>query len=111
MQAGKLRHRVQIQALSQVQDLATGEMLDTWTELATVWANVVPLRGQERFEAQQVQAELSHRVEMRYRPDVTSKNRLLYDGRILEIASVADFEERHRELNLMCVERPDGATE
>lgn len=103
MNAGKLRHRVTIQELVRTDD-GYGGITETWQDVATVWAAVEPLRGNERYRAQQVQAELTHKVAMRYRVGVKPQMRLLYAGRVLEIEAVIDVEERHRWLELLCSE-------
>lgn len=103
MSAGKLRHRVTIQQLVKADD-GYGGIVETWQDVATVWATVEPLRGSERYRAQQVQSELTHKVTMRYRPGVKPQMRLLYGDRVLEIEAVIDVEERHRWLELLCSE-------
>lgn len=103
MNAGKLRHRVTIQELVRADD-GYGGIIETWQDVATVWAAVEPLRGSERYRAQQVQAELSHKVTMRYQAGVKPQMRLLHNGRVLNIEAVIDVEERHRWLELLCSE-------
>ena len=100
---GNLRQRVVIQQLTRTDDGAGG-YTETWAAIATVFADVYPLKGNERYEAQQVQANLSHRVTIRYRAGVEPSMRLQYGTRILTIEAVIDPEERHRELILMCSE-------
>jgi SPP1 family predicted phage head-tail adaptor len=103
MNAGKLRQRVKIQELARVED-GYGGYAEAWRDVAAAWAAVEPLRGSERYAAQQVQAELTHRVVMRYRPGVRPQMRLVYGDRVLEIAAVIDMEERHKWLELLCTE-------
>ena len=87
MRAGRLRHRVAIQAVTATTAGATGQPVPTWTTLGTVWAAIEPLKGQERLDAAGVQAKLSHRVIMRHNayPGLTSAHRLKFKGRIFEI--------------------------
>lgn len=109
MRAGRLRHRVTIQQKVEAVN-GFGERIVSWSTVANVSAGVEPLRGREFFDAEQVQAEISHRVIMRYRPGINSTMRLLYKGRVLHIqAPPIDVDERHRELQLMCREMPDAA--
>lgn len=107
MQAGRLRKRVRIQTPVDAQN-GLGEMIRAWSTVATVWAAVEPLRGREMFDAAQVQAEISHRVQLRYRPGVNTTMRILFGSRVLQIQSVIDVDERRRELQLMCREMPDA---
>lgn len=107
MRSGRLRHRVTIQS-PVVAVNGYGERIVTWSTVAVVWGAVEPLRGREFFEAEQVQAEISHRVVLRYRSGINSTMRLLHLTRVLHIQQVIDVDERHREMQLMCREMPDA---
>lgn len=107
MQAGRLRHRVTIQNAVEARN-AYGEAIKTWSTVATVYASVEPIRGREMFDAEQVQSEVTHRVRLRYRPGLTSQMRLLFNGRMFEIQTVINVNERNREVQLMCKETPDA---
>lgn len=101
--AAVFRHRVTLQQRAADQDEA-GQPVDTWKDVATVWGAVEPLRGREYFAAAQVQAEVTTRIRIRYCRGIRPDMRVLYDGRLFNILSVIDPEERHRELQLMCRE-------
>lgn len=103
MRAGDLRHEVYLQAPSKSFDSEGAEVI-TWTTIATVWAAVVPLTGREYYEAKALNAELTHKVTIRYRRNVQTTWRVLYGSRALGIVSVADVEERHEQLELLCKE-------
>ena len=103
MNAGQLRHRVTIQQLTRVEDEGGG-YAEVWTEVATVWAAIKPLRGNERYEAQQIQSTLTHKVIMRYRAGIKPQMRILYGNRVFEIEAVIDVDERHKWLELLCSE-------
>ena len=100
---GKLRHRVTIQQLVNIDD-GGGGSIETWQDIVPVWAAIEPLRGNERYTAQQVQSTLSHKVTIRYREGVKPQMRLTYKGRVFEVESVIDVEERHQWLELLCSE-------
>jgi len=103
MRAGKLRHRVIIEQVTSTDD-GYGGRSDAWATFATVWASVKPLRGHEYFQAQQMQAKVTHKVKIRYLQGVTHKMRVKYGSRILNIVSVINPDEKSRELVLMCEE-------
>lgn len=103
MRAGRLRHKLIIQQATETQG-TTGELAVSWGIFATVWGAVEPLRGREFFAAQELQAEVTTRIRMRYLAGVTPKMRVLYGETIFLINAVIDPEMRHRELQLMCVE-------
>ena len=104
MKAGELRHKVTIQKVSQTLD-SSRQTVDLWTKLAEVWAAVEPLSGRELLNAQQIQPDVTHRVRIRHRDDVTAKMRVQHDSRNLNIESIINVNERDRELHLLCRER------
>lgn len=79
--ARKLRHRVILQAPAETQNQQTGDMEITWNDVATVWAAIEPLSGREFIAAQAENNEVSARITIRYRPDVTGKWRLLHEAK------------------------------
>ena len=103
MNIGSLRHRVTIQQYGITRDDFGAEVPD-WMPLATVWASVEDLAGKEYFAAQQVNAEVSTRIRIRYRGDIKPQMRVVYGARVLDIQAVLDPEGRRRELQLMCKE-------
>lgn len=107
MEAGRLRHRVTIQSKS-VSRNTFGEEEITWEDVATVWGSVEPLRGREFMEGRQIQAEITHRIRVRYYPDgIEPEYRVVYDSRYFDVMAVIEVEERHREMHLMCREIDD----
>lgn len=103
MRSGELRKRVTVQQRSTTQD-AYGQPLTTWSDVCTVWAAIEPMSGRELLAAAAVRSESTHTVLMRYRPGIVPAMRINYGGRIFNIASVLDENERHRQLTLICSE-------
>ena len=100
MQPGDLDRRITIQQNTPTQDGA-GNPLDAWTDLATVWAEVVPVGGSETFQAKQTGAEAVAKFRIRYRGDVLRKMRVVYDSDNYDVADVAEdrrFERRQYEI-------------
>jgi SPP1 family predicted phage head-tail adaptor len=73
-------------------------------EFATAWASIEPLNGREFFAAQQVNAEVTARIRLRYLPGVTRQMQVKFGSRTFAIESVINVEERNRELQLMVKE-------
>ncbi len=104
MRAGLLRHRLVIQQADAVQKNTYGEpQSPTWTTIATVWGEVKPLMGKERFTAQQVQADVTHQITLRSRA-VSPSNRILFGARVFGILEVLRPSEREISLTLMARE-------
>jgi SPP1 family predicted phage head-tail adaptor len=103
MRAGKLRHKVTIQDYTESQD-SYGTVTKTWADYATVWASIEPVKGREFWESQQINAEVTAKVILRYLEGVTPKMRVKHGSRIFQVISVINPEERNRELQLMVKE-------
>lgn len=106
MRAGRYRHRVTIKDRVVVRD-SYGEEDVTWADVATVWADVQPIRGREYLEMDQAQADVTHRVYLRYRTGVEPTMRVYLGSRALQIESVIRPGERRIGLELICKELVD----
>lgn len=102
IQAGQLRHRVEVQVRSVTK--TRGIVTETWATEMLIWAKVSPLAGRELERAREVVANATHQVQTRYRVGINTRKRLRHDNRILNIEAVQDVDERNRELILTCVE-------
>lgn len=76
MKSGRLRHYVMLQQRIESQN-DMSEVVWTWEDVCPMWAEIAPLTGREFFAAQQVQAEATHNVTIRWRPGVTAKMRFI----------------------------------
>ena len=88
MQAGQLNQRVTLQTCAITKD-AVGGPVETWSDLATVWANVYDLSGKAINEAQQVGSSVTRRVTVYKRSGLTSGLRVRFaDGRLAKVSFV-----------------------
>ena len=105
MQAGKLRHRVELQ-----EDVGTTEgplgTVPDWVTRARPWAEIEPTSGREFFASKQVQAEMTHQVRIRgiRRFTPSPKWRFLWGTRKFGIVHIQDVSERGIELVFVCRE-------
>ena len=103
MRAGRLRHRVKLQSVSETPD-SYGERTETWATYATVWASIRPVSGREVVEATQVGGEVQTLIEIRYNSSVTVKDRVKFGTRLFDINHVANPENRNEKQRLTCTE-------
>lgn len=68
------------------------------------YVEVHPMRGDELFQAQQTHQTVTHKVTTDYREGITSKLRIQWGTRLLEIVGIINPREANRSLELMCVE-------
>jgi len=94
IRAGDLDRRITIQAATETQT-ASGFPAKTWADVATVWCRRLDVGARERFEAGQDLAERVAKFTIRWRPGVTTKQRLVEpDGTIWGIDGLAEIGRR-----------------
>ena len=105
MRCGSMRQRLQLQTPAAIPD-GMGGQTNAWTVVATVWGMVGPISGREQLQADQVTALLTHEIDIRYRPGVVPKMRIVRvaGGQVYEIHSIVNLEMRNRQLTLLCSE-------
>lgn len=103
MNPGQLKHRITIQDLTSGVD-SYGSATDQWTDVCTVWAGIFPLSGKAFFEAEMMNSEVSHKINIRYRAGIKPDMRVKFGSRYFQIISVINFQERNAEMQLMCRE-------
>ena len=106
--AGQLNHRVRIQQPSVVKD-ALGAPTQTWTDVATVWADIQPISGRETRMADRIAAEVSHQITVRYRPafgdpQSVAQMRLLHRDRVFAIHAALNVDEADVAVTLLATE-------
>lgn len=102
---GRLRTEFALQQASLAPD-GMGGHVETWTTLATIFAQIEPLGARSTFGADQTIETVTHRITIRRRDDVRSGMRFMAPGRIFEIATVHDPDENGR--YLVCGARENG---
>lgn len=100
---GQLRERVTIQTPVKVSTTGGGS-IETWSDVTTVSARVLPMQGREMFAREQLHEEITHKVTIRHRSDVTTDQRLVWGSRVLNIESAVNLDERRRYLTMTCRE-------
>ncbi|WP_424585476.1 phage head closure protein [Acinetobacter baumannii] len=83
MQSGKLKHRIQVQKPINSQDPDTGAVISTWSEHATIWAEVTDLSTKDVIAAKAVNSTIQARAKVRYSPKtklINSTMRVFFDG-------------------------------
>lgn len=113
MRAGRLRHRLTLEKRTDTQS-ESGEVTPGYAYWDTVWGNVKPLVGREFFAAQQVQADVSTEITIRWRPGFDSTIRIRHKPNsdegpddVYDILSVSeDDTSGQRQFRLMCTKRP-----
>lgn len=103
MEAGRLDRLVTLQSLVITRDSDFGGEVKTWSTFAQVWAQVDNTGGREAQSAQQQVATRTVKLTIRWLSGVTETMRAVFEGRTLEIKTVAEIG-RRKSLVLMCEE-------
>ncbi|MCJ8008116.1 phage head closure protein [Lederbergia wuyishanensis] len=104
---GEFRHVITFQKLQGTQNDYGEEIKDPieWEEILTVRAGIYPMSGREFFAAETVNSEVTHKINMRYVPGITSDMRIKYGERTFELSSPPiNFQEKNILLQLLCKE-------
>lgn len=97
--AQELNTRVQIQKVTRIRDPLGGDR-EVWSTFAETFAKVEPLVGREFIAAQAEHSELTAKVTMRWRADVSQLHRLMIRGDSYGIISAQNIRYKNRELLL-----------
>ena len=101
---GKLNKRIDIKEKGRVSDggggFTTGEV-----EVINTWANINTLSGREFWQAQQMEAEVSHKVTIRFRKGIKRTQVIYFQDRKFEIQYVFNRDEANKYLELYCLEK------
>lgn len=90
MRPGTMDRRITIQRLT-VEEDPYGGTIETWGDLATVFAEVRQQGGREFLAADQVQASKRVVFYIRWLPGLTVQDRVSYEGTLHNIAEVREI--------------------
>lgn len=99
----RLRQRIEFQSSNDTPDGAGG-ITRGWQHHAYAWAEIRAIAGKEMLDNEQLQNPVTHRIIMRYRDDITTAMRLVYDSRVFNIRSVVNRGEKSAFLELLAEE-------
>jgi len=106
MDAGELRHRIEIQEPTGTTGKALNNPKEAWKTFAKRWAKVEPLSGTEGVTADQQSADVTYEVTIRGGgPAITPQHQIVWKGKTLSIESVIDKLGRGIWTIIRCVEQ------
>lgn len=100
---GRLRQRLGLETASETPDGAGGATL-SWSVVASLWAEVIPLKAGEREVGEGLADLVTHRIVIRHRSDVAAGDRFTSGVRVFHIRGLTDPEEDGRYLTCLCEE-------
>lgn len=90
--AGALDRRITIERAALVDD--GYQQIEAWGPVATLWASHTAISDGERWAAGAARAVVNARFVVRYRADITTKDRLIFKGRAFNIVAVKEIGRR-----------------
>lgn len=103
-QPGELRHPITIETPVDTQS-ASGAVQQSWQTFHRCTAKIDPAGGTETEYTDATLGQEPTKVTIRYARGVTSKMRVNYEGRLLNIVAVNDWLERRIWMILICSEK------
>lgn len=92
MRAGKMDRRVTLLKWQETGRDALNAPIEDWVPAGPpVWAQQRPERGAERFSAAQIAGAKVMTFHIRFRSDISIKDRLSYKGQVFEISDVREL--------------------
>lgn len=98
------KHRLTIQQPVPTQDQTTGELVNAWTTIGTVWASIHPVRGREALRGEQMLAETDTKICVRWGPLtqlITSTHRGMHQGTVFNFVYVLPVKMANREIEIL----------
>jgi SPP1 family predicted phage head-tail adaptor len=99
----RLRHRVTIQERVVTKNNRGADTI-SWSDVATVYAEIRSVAGREENTNDQITPTAAHQVTIRYRRNITTQHRIKWQSRLFGISEVAERDNRMRMLLLTCNE-------
>jgi len=94
VRSGRLDRRLTLQRRTLIEN-DYGEPVETWTDLATVWAHKIEVRGAERYAASQDIATVDIKYQIRYRRGLTPVDRFTDEaGKVFDVIAVLEIGRR-----------------
>ncbi|MBD9493193.1 phage head closure protein [Ensifer sp. ENS01] len=91
---GKLDRRITIERQTQ-NTKPSGDVTKVWTPVATVWAEVLQQTASEFFTGYGEAETGTVIFRVRYRPGITTKDRVIYDGVAYGLKEIKTIGRRH----------------
>ncbi len=91
MRSGPMDREIIIQQVSLADNSFGSSQVPTWSTFATVWAQVTPMKADERFVSAQKYASKVNKFRIRYLTGLLPTMRISYDGVIWKILGLSEM--------------------
>ncbi len=103
---GLLNRRLVLEAPVEIDDGAGG-VTRSFSAVASLWVSVTTVSAAREIEASRLGARVTHRLHLRYSPDITTRHCFRDGDRLYRIVTLRDRDGRKRFLEIEAEERVD----
>lgn len=104
MRAGNLKHSIIIERYILTKN-DFGESIEKWSTLFSTRAEIKPFTGREYFASSMKISEMTHKITFRYSLEVKTSDRILFNGKVFDITSIANIRETNRVIEILATEQ------
>ena len=104
MNPGNLNSRIEIVKEDKISDGSGGYEIG-FTPLRTVWGNIKSVGGRERILAMQAQAEITHKITIRYTEDLKKSHLISFNKNLYDIQYIVNIDEENKFLEISVLRR------
>lgn len=107
MEIGRLNKRITLYKFGEITD-SMGQEKQELTPVATIWGDLRPVRGNEYYEVQKIQAKVSHKLYIRYNAsyaDIDSNWYVGFGDKEFDVVSVINVDLADKMFEIYCNER------
>jgi len=102
--AGRFNRQLTIENQVEIAD-GCGGYVSRYEAQDTVWAHICPVGSSRQTRAESSNIEISHRIFVRFRPNISKTTRFASGSRRFEVRAFRDPDETRRYIECDCVER------
>lgn len=108
MRAGNLKNKIIFQSIGNTTN-AFGEIEEgNFQDYKTVWASITPVSGKESFLSNADFSMVSHKIKIRYIPNLNASMRIKWGVRIFHINYLRNISESNDEIEILATEFVNG---
>ncbi|MGF6958000.1 phage head closure protein [Paraburkholderia youngii] len=100
--AGGLEQRVTIQRPDVVRESSGEPVVDQWLDVATVWADITPVKGREWLASAEFRPNVTNRIRIRWLDGIDTTMRVVWGATIFDIEAVLPRALGRADMVLMC---------
>ena len=112
MDIGRLNKRITLMKFAETTD-SMGQETQALIPVATIWGDLRPVRGNEYYEVQKIQAKVSHKLYIRYHAayaDIDSNWFIRYGNEEFDVVSVINVDLADKMFEIYCNARVNHET-